>query len=148
MKYSCSWKEFACTVICFLHLKALVPNALCSVLFLVDKEAAAKPERDMNVQVIKDGTLNLLLSFVVDFLVCFFFSCFADWNVDFSKSLAEAHWPNPAHARPGRHLPLRPQPLDPLQAGGCDSGGWTVDSVLWRPWAEDNNPENLNKMDL
>ena len=34
--------------VCF---QALVPNALYSVLFLVDKEAAAKPERDLNVQV-------------------------------------------------------------------------------------------------
>uniref|UniRef100_A0A3Q3JQ52 CRAL-TRIO domain-containing protein n=1 Tax=Monopterus albus TaxID=43700 RepID=A0A3Q3JQ52_MONAL len=32
------------------ELQALVPNALYSVLFLVDKEAAAKPEKDINVQ--------------------------------------------------------------------------------------------------
>lgn len=37
----------------FLHFKALVPNALYSVLFLVDKEVAAKPDRDVSVQVIK-----------------------------------------------------------------------------------------------
>lgn len=54
MKHSCPCKETTCTVICYLHLKALVPNALYSVLFLVDKEAAAKPERDLNVQVIKE----------------------------------------------------------------------------------------------
>ncbi len=35
--------------------QALVPNALYSVLFLVDKEAAAKPERDISVQVNKDS---------------------------------------------------------------------------------------------
>uniref|UniRef100_UPI0037E84AD5 pleckstrin homology domain-containing family G member 4B isoform X2 n=1 Tax=Semicossyphus pulcher TaxID=241346 RepID=UPI0037E84AD5 len=32
------------------ELQALLPNALYTVLFLVDKEAAAKPERDINVQ--------------------------------------------------------------------------------------------------
>ncbi|KAM4601478.1 pleckstrin homology domain-containing family G member 4B isoform 2-T2 [Polymixia lowei] len=32
------------------ELQALVPNALYSVLFLVDKEAAAKPERDFGLQ--------------------------------------------------------------------------------------------------
>lgn len=37
----------------FLRFKALVPNALYSILFLVDKEAAAKPDRDVSVQVIK-----------------------------------------------------------------------------------------------
>lgn len=58
MKYSCSCKKYTCTVICFLHLKALVPNALYSVLFLVDKETVAKPERDMNVQVIREGSLT------------------------------------------------------------------------------------------
>lgn len=31
--------------------QALAPNALYTVLFLVDKETAAKPERDMDVQV-------------------------------------------------------------------------------------------------
>lgn len=35
----------------------------------MDKEATAKPERDMNVQVIKGRALNFVLSFVVDFLV-------------------------------------------------------------------------------
>lgn len=58
MKYSCSCKESTCIVICFPHLKALVPNALYSVLFLVDKETAAKPERDMDVQVTEDRSLN------------------------------------------------------------------------------------------
>lgn len=37
----------------FLRFKALVPNALYSILFLVDKEVAAKPDRDVSVQVIK-----------------------------------------------------------------------------------------------
>lgn len=74
MKYTCSCKEFTCTVICFLHLKALVPNALYSVLFLVDKEAAAKPERDMNVQVIPDRASNFVLNFVADILAFFFLS--------------------------------------------------------------------------
>lgn len=35
--------------------QALVPNALYSVFFLVDKETVAKPERDINVQVNKDS---------------------------------------------------------------------------------------------
>lgn len=74
MKHSCSCKEFTRAVICFLHLKALVPNALYTVLFLVDKETAAKPERDMNVQVIKDAAFNFILSFVVD-VVFFLLLC-------------------------------------------------------------------------
>lgn len=37
------------------YSQALVPNALYTVLFLVDKEAAAKPERDISVQVNKYG---------------------------------------------------------------------------------------------
>lgn len=37
------------------HFKVSVPNALYSILFLVDKEAATKPERDLNVQVIKES---------------------------------------------------------------------------------------------
>lgn len=52
-----------------LRFKALVPNALYSILFLVDKEAAAKPDRDVSVQVLKKksfccsvrlGCLNLM----------------------------------------------------------------------------------------
>lgn len=35
--------------------QALVPNALYSVLLLVDKETAAKPERDIHVQVINEN---------------------------------------------------------------------------------------------
>ena len=41
-------------IACACFSQALVPNALYSVLFLVDKEAAAKSERDINVQVNKD----------------------------------------------------------------------------------------------
>uniref|UniRef100_H3DM35 Pleckstrin homology and RhoGEF domain containing G4B n=1 Tax=Tetraodon nigroviridis TaxID=99883 RepID=H3DM35_TETNG len=47
-----------------LQLKALVPNALYSVLFLVDKEAAAKPERDMNVQTETLTSLKALLKHI------------------------------------------------------------------------------------
>lgn len=38
----------------------------------MDKETAAKPERDMNVQVIKAGASNFISSFVGDVLVFFF----------------------------------------------------------------------------
>lgn len=39
---------------------------------------------------------------------------------------AEAHRPNAAHPGPGGLLPLRPQPLDPLQTGGCHGDGWAA----------------------
>lgn len=35
--------------------QALIPSALYSVFFLVDKDTVAKPERDINVQVNKDS---------------------------------------------------------------------------------------------
>uniref|UniRef100_A0A3Q4AE02 Rho guanine nucleotide exchange factor (GEF) 40 n=1 Tax=Mola mola TaxID=94237 RepID=A0A3Q4AE02_MOLML len=44
------------------ELQALVPNALYSVLFLVDKEAAAKPERDMNTETL--SSLKALLKHI------------------------------------------------------------------------------------
>ncbi|XP_070691419.1 pleckstrin homology domain-containing family G member 4B [Pempheris klunzingeri] len=46
------------------ELQALVPNALYSVLFLVDKEAAAKPERDINVQTETLSSLKALLKHI------------------------------------------------------------------------------------
>nr|XP_046255609.1 pleckstrin homology domain-containing family G member 4B isoform X2 [Scatophagus argus] len=46
------------------ELQALVPNALYSVLFLVDKEAAAKPERDINVQTETLSSLKVLLKHI------------------------------------------------------------------------------------
>uniref|UniRef100_A0A8D3BDX3 Si:ch211-269k10.2 n=1 Tax=Scophthalmus maximus TaxID=52904 RepID=A0A8D3BDX3_SCOMX len=44
--------------------QASVPNALYSVLFLVDKEAAAKPERDINVQTETLSSLKALLKHI------------------------------------------------------------------------------------
>uniref|UniRef100_A0A8C4F869 Pleckstrin homology domain-containing family G member 4B n=1 Tax=Dicentrarchus labrax TaxID=13489 RepID=A0A8C4F869_DICLA len=44
--------------------QALLPNALYSVLFLVDKEAAAKPERDINVQTETLSSLKALLKHI------------------------------------------------------------------------------------
>ncbi|KAM7383575.1 hypothetical protein PAMP_003215 [Pampus punctatissimus] len=44
--------------------QVLVPNALYSVLFLVDKEAAAKPERDINVQTETLSSLKALLKYI------------------------------------------------------------------------------------
>lgn len=49
----------------FLHFKALVPNALYSVLFLVDKEAAAKPDRDVGVQVLQKNPFVVQWDWVV-----------------------------------------------------------------------------------
>ncbi|XP_020492802.2 pleckstrin homology domain-containing family G member 4B isoform X1 [Labrus bergylta] len=46
------------------ELQALVPNALYTVLFLVDKEAAAKPERDINVQTETLSSLKSLLKHI------------------------------------------------------------------------------------
>ncbi|KAM3873361.1 pleckstrin homology domain-containing family G member 4B [Diretmus argenteus] len=46
------------------ELQALVPNALYSVLFLVDKEAAAKSERDINVQTEMLSSLKSLLKHI------------------------------------------------------------------------------------
>ncbi|XP_023258897.1 pleckstrin homology domain-containing family G member 4B isoform X1 [Seriola lalandi dorsalis] len=46
------------------ELQALVPNALYSILFLVDKEAAAKPERDINVQTETLSSLKALLKHI------------------------------------------------------------------------------------
>ncbi|KAM3613621.1 uncharacterized protein V6R79_002523 [Siganus canaliculatus] len=46
------------------ELQALVPNALYSVLFLVDKEAAVKPERDINVQTETLSSLKALLKHI------------------------------------------------------------------------------------
>ncbi|XP_056902270.1 pleckstrin homology domain-containing family G member 4B isoform X5 [Takifugu flavidus] len=46
------------------ELQALVPNALYSVLFLVDKETVAKPERDMNVQTETLTSLKALLKHI------------------------------------------------------------------------------------
>ncbi|XP_041797467.1 pleckstrin homology domain-containing family G member 4B isoform X2 [Chelmon rostratus] len=46
------------------ELQALVPNALYSILFLVDKEAAAKPERDINVQTETLSSLKSLLKHI------------------------------------------------------------------------------------
>ncbi|XP_070823277.1 pleckstrin homology domain-containing family G member 4B isoform X3 [Chaetodon trifascialis] len=46
------------------ELQALVPNALYSILFLVDKEAAAKPERDFNVQTETLSSLKALLKHI------------------------------------------------------------------------------------
>uniref|UniRef100_A0A7N8Y0Z6 Uncharacterized LOC113122097 n=1 Tax=Mastacembelus armatus TaxID=205130 RepID=A0A7N8Y0Z6_9TELE len=44
--------------------QALVPNALYSVLFLVDKDSAAKPEREMNVQTETLSSLKALLKHI------------------------------------------------------------------------------------
>lgn len=52
--------------------------------------------------------------------VCLCFSFSPDRNRVIFEDPAEVHWPNPAHARPGGHLPLRSQPLDPVQTGECD----------------------------
>ncbi|XP_070768291.1 pleckstrin homology domain-containing family G member 4B isoform X2 [Enoplosus armatus] len=49
---------------CLTELQALVPNALYSVLFLVDKEAAAKPERDISVQNETLSSLKALLKHI------------------------------------------------------------------------------------
>uniref|UniRef100_A0A3Q3MCD0 Uncharacterized LOC113122097 n=1 Tax=Mastacembelus armatus TaxID=205130 RepID=A0A3Q3MCD0_9TELE len=46
------------------ELQALVPNALYSVLFLVDKDSAAKPEREMNVQTETLSSLKALLKHI------------------------------------------------------------------------------------
>ncbi|XP_045901712.1 pleckstrin homology domain-containing family G member 4B isoform X1 [Micropterus dolomieu] len=46
------------------ELQTLVPNALYSVLFLVDKEAAAKPERDLYVQTETLSSLKVLLKYI------------------------------------------------------------------------------------
>ncbi|KAK2844487.1 hypothetical protein Q5P01_011146 [Channa striata] len=46
------------------ELQALVPNACYSVLFLVDKETAAKPERDLNVQTETLSSLKALLKHI------------------------------------------------------------------------------------
>ncbi|KAM7420674.1 hypothetical protein PAMA_015071 [Pampus argenteus] len=46
------------------ELQVLVPNALYSVLFLVDKEAAAKPERDISVQTETLSSLKALLKHI------------------------------------------------------------------------------------
>ncbi|XP_023131278.2 pleckstrin homology domain-containing family G member 4B isoform X1 [Amphiprion ocellaris] len=46
------------------EFQALVPNALYSVLFLVDKEAAAKPERDISVQTETLSSLKALLKHI------------------------------------------------------------------------------------
>ncbi|XP_028326854.1 pleckstrin homology domain-containing family G member 4B isoform X2 [Gouania willdenowi] len=46
------------------ELQALAPNALYSVLFLVDKEAAAKTERDVNVQTESLSSLKALLKHI------------------------------------------------------------------------------------
>ncbi|XP_019948898.2 pleckstrin homology domain-containing family G member 4B isoform X2 [Paralichthys olivaceus] len=46
------------------ELQALVPNALYSVLFLVEKEAATKPERDLNVQTETLSSLKALLKHI------------------------------------------------------------------------------------
>ncbi|XP_044063342.1 pleckstrin homology domain-containing family G member 4B isoform X2 [Siniperca chuatsi] len=46
------------------ELQALVPNALYSVLFLMDKETAAKPERDINVQTETLSSLKALLKHI------------------------------------------------------------------------------------
>lgn len=46
------------------ELQTLVPNALYSVLFLVDKEAAAKPERDISVQTETLSSLKALLKHI------------------------------------------------------------------------------------
>ncbi|XP_030250410.1 pleckstrin homology domain-containing family G member 4B isoform X4 [Sparus aurata] len=46
------------------ELQALVPNALYTVLFLVDKEAAAKPERDISVQTETLSSLKALLKHI------------------------------------------------------------------------------------
>ncbi|KAE8288721.1 Pleckstrin-like proteiny domain-containing family G member 4B [Larimichthys crocea] len=46
------------------ELQALVPNALYSVLFLVDKEGTAKPERDINVQTETLSSLKAVLKHI------------------------------------------------------------------------------------
>ncbi|XP_032375540.1 pleckstrin homology domain-containing family G member 4B isoform X3 [Etheostoma spectabile] len=46
------------------ELQALAPNALYTVLFLVDKETAAKPERDTNVQTETLSSLKALLKHI------------------------------------------------------------------------------------
>ncbi|XP_055358850.1 pleckstrin homology domain-containing family G member 4B isoform X2 [Betta splendens] len=46
------------------EMQALVPNALYSVFFLVDKETVAKPERDMNVQTDTLSSLKALLKHI------------------------------------------------------------------------------------
>ncbi|KAM9851529.1 pleckstrin homology domain-containing family G member 4B [Aulostomus maculatus] len=46
------------------ELQALVPNALYSVVFLVDKEGAVKPERDINVQTETLSSLKALLKHI------------------------------------------------------------------------------------
>ncbi|XP_074509941.1 pleckstrin homology domain-containing family G member 4B isoform X4 [Sebastes fasciatus] len=46
------------------ELQALAPNALYTVLFLVDKETAAKPERDMDVQTETLSSLKALLKHI------------------------------------------------------------------------------------
>ncbi|XP_076009841.1 pleckstrin homology domain-containing family G member 4B isoform X2 [Genypterus blacodes] len=46
------------------ELQALTPNTLNSVLFLVDKEAAAKPERDIGVQTETLSSLKALLKHI------------------------------------------------------------------------------------
>ncbi|XP_068591825.1 pleckstrin homology domain-containing family G member 4B isoform X2 [Cebidichthys violaceus] len=46
------------------ELQALAPNALYTVLFLVDKETAAKPERDIHVQTETMSSLKALLKHI------------------------------------------------------------------------------------
>uniref|UniRef100_A0A8C2XQL2 Pleckstrin homology and RhoGEF domain containing G4B n=1 Tax=Cyclopterus lumpus TaxID=8103 RepID=A0A8C2XQL2_CYCLU len=46
------------------ELQTLAPNALYTVLFLVDKETAAKPERDMDVQTETMSSLKALLKHI------------------------------------------------------------------------------------
>ncbi|XP_068426620.1 pleckstrin homology domain-containing family G member 4B isoform X2 [Clinocottus analis] len=46
------------------ELQALAPNALYTVLFLVDKETAAKPERDIDVQTETMSSLKALLKHI------------------------------------------------------------------------------------
>ncbi|CAJ1062108.1 pleckstrin homology domain-containing family G member 4B isoform X2 [Xyrichtys novacula] len=46
------------------ELQVLVPNALYSIIFLVDKEAAAKPERDIHVQTETLSSLKALLKHI------------------------------------------------------------------------------------
>ncbi|XP_059194595.1 pleckstrin homology domain-containing family G member 4B [Centropristis striata] len=46
------------------ELQALAPNALYTVLFLVDKETAAKPDRDMDVQTETLSSLKALLKHI------------------------------------------------------------------------------------
>uniref|UniRef100_A0A8C9XQH5 Pleckstrin homology and RhoGEF domain containing G4B n=1 Tax=Sander lucioperca TaxID=283035 RepID=A0A8C9XQH5_SANLU len=63
------WAGESCTVndLTFTHtlgLFCLSPNALYTVLFLVDKETAAKPERDTNVQTETLSSLKALLKHI------------------------------------------------------------------------------------